>query len=256
MTATIGQAVDSFDNARGAPQPAVPPQGSGLMGGTLRSVANPDDAGNDSAALAAAALASNGDETDDEKKRKAFLKALLELYKVQVISPEIAKVLENATIDTSKTAIPGTLYAKFGDAEVTITETSISTTAEMTPELAYQMASAASIRYQTVELTGSDDEKAMLLWAAKHFNLNVSEASIPTILAENVGPLREKLFACESRMGLRNSVVETCFQGLRQERAPAPVAAAPAPTPAAAPTTAGPAAPQTRVPPFLQMAHA
>ena len=78
---------------------------------------------------------------------------------------------------------------------------------KLTPELAYKMAAAASLNpsNKALSLSGTPEDRMALFLAAKHFNLEIEDSSIPTIAADKIGGLAAKFHAFETTAGLVKS---------------------------------------------------
>lgn len=166
-----------------------------------------------------------------------FMELLAMIYGIRTIPTEYKAQLESFKLDNAK-PLPqtynDTLYALCDGVSVEITKDSVladEAAGPMTPELAYKLAAAAAANpaMKTLTLSGNDEDRAMLFWAAKHFDLNVTDESIPEIAEDKVGPLAEKFHAFEQASGLaENSKV---VKYLEQPAEPAPAAKAARPKP-------------------------
>lgn len=167
-----------------------------------------------------------------------FMRRLMALYGVEQFPDSVVPVLQKFTVDESKPlpqpndATP-VLHGKVGDAEVMVTRRSVTTSAEMTPELAYALAAAAAanpvLLGGKVNLTGTDEEKSMLLWAAQHFNLEVEQASIPELKLDESA--YNAFVAKIAKFETDNNIEQKAWATFGLE---APVAPAPTPQPAPA----------------------
>lgn len=175
-----------------------------------------DDEADEAAKIAAPAAAPDADpksKLNADFQGTDFMRLLCMIYGIQEIPTAIAPVLNDFKLDNSKekpASSNDTLYAKFGDVSIEITKDSIladETAGPMTPELAYKMAAAASLNpsYQTLSLSGSMEDRAMLFLAAKHFDLKIEKASMPQVYEDVMGPLAEKFHAFEKSAGLTKS---------------------------------------------------
>lgn len=169
-----------------------------------------------------------------------FMRHLTALYGVEQFPDSVIPVLQKFTVDESRPlpqpndATP-VLHGKIGDAEVMVTRRSVTTSSEMTPEVAYALAAAAAanpvLLGGKVNLTGTDEEKSMLLWAAQHFNLEVEQSSIPELKLDDSA---YNAFVAKMAKFERDSNIEQKAWATFGLEAPVAAAPEPAPEPAAA----------------------
>ncbi|QQG37228.1 MAG: hypothetical protein HYS17_05560 [Micavibrio aeruginosavorus] len=145
-----------------------------------------------------------------------FMELLAMIYGIRAIPTEYKAQLESFKLDNAR-PLPqtynDTLYALCEGVSVEITKDSVladEAAGPMTPALAYKLAAAAAANpaMKTLTLSGNDEDRAMLFWAAKHFDLDVTDESIPEIAEDKIGVLAEKFHVFEQAAGLSDSKVE------------------------------------------------
>lgn len=156
------------------------------------------------------------------------MRLLAMIYGIQAIPTAIAPLLNDFKLDANKdkpTTADGTLFVTFNDTPIEITRTAILTDeGKLTPELAYKMAAVASLNpsNKPLALSGTPEDRMALFLAAKHFNLEIEEDSIPTIAADKIGGLAATFNAFETAAGLNKS---TAAEYLDKPAADKPAAA-------------------------------
>lgn len=151
----------------------------------------------------------------EEFNNTEFMRLLAMIYGINEIPTPLAAPLSSIKLDSSKPKpvdYTGTIYAIADGVNVEITKDSVladESTGPLTPEVAYKMAAAAALNpaMKTLTLNGNEEDRAMLMWAAKHFDLDVTDESIPSIPADKVDALAQKFAAFEQAMGFEHSVV-------------------------------------------------
>lgn len=223
MTASAGFASEApTSKEQDKPAPSGLPAGmAGFVSAQAEPVKKGHLTGPDMDVVDHLAQIKNGEAEAEKSKLAAdfdntrFMELLAMIYGIREIPTQYKAQLESFKLDGNK-PLPqtynDTLYALCDGVSVEITKDSVladENAGPMTPELAYKLAAAAATNpaMKTLTLSGNDEDRAMLFWAAKHFDLDVTDESIPEIGEDKIGALAEKFHAFEQTAGLSESKV-------------------------------------------------